>query len=71
MAAEPPPTSISTSSQPWVEKYRPQTMEDVVFQDEVILTLKKAIETGSLPHLLFYGTPGNLNFHTFDWRCLA
>lgn len=43
---------------PWVEKYRPERVEDVSHQDEVIKTLKSAIDQGSVPHLLFYGPPG-------------
>lgn len=43
---------------PWVEKYRPQRVDEVAHQDEAIRTLRTAIEQGSIPHLLFYGPPG-------------
>jgi replication factor C subunit 2/4 len=43
---------------PWVEKYRPDKVDDVAHQDEVVKTLKKAIEQGTLPHLMFHGPPG-------------
>jgi replication factor C subunit 2/4 len=43
---------------PWVEKWRPQKVEDVSHQAEVVQTLKTSIEQGSLPHLLFHGPPG-------------
>ena len=49
---------IKRSTAPWVEKYRPQSVDDVSHQEEVTKTLKKAIEQGSIPHLLFYGPPG-------------
>jgi len=57
---------MSSSSQlsasegtPWVERYRPQTLDDVSHQTEVVLTLKNAVRTGRLPHLLLYGPPGS------------
>eukprot|EP01084_Bolivina_argentea_P267972 455039_1 len=50
-------TSI-TKTQPWVEKYRPKSVDDISHQDEVVKTLKTAIQTGVMPHLLFYGPPG-------------
>ena len=43
---------------PWIEKYRPMTINDIVYQKQVVQTLKKAITTNNLSHLLFYGPPG-------------
>jgi replication-associated recombination protein RarA len=45
-------------SQPWVEKYRPNKLEDVVYQVNVVNALKNTKETGKMPHLLLYGPPG-------------
>ncbi|KAI8851580.1 putative replication factor C 37 kDa subunit [Chytridium lagenaria] len=43
---------------PWVEKYRPHTMENIASQEETVAVLKKTLQSGNLPHLLFYGPPG-------------
>ncbi|XP_077987728.1 replication factor C subunit 4-like [Glandiceps talaboti] len=43
---------------PWVEKYRPRSVDEVAHQDEVVAVLKKTIEGADLPNLLFYGPPG-------------
>ncbi len=43
---------------PWVEKYRPQTLDDVVGQDHIIQRLKRYINEGSLPNLMFTGPAG-------------
>lgn len=45
-------------SVPWVEKYRPVGIEDIVQQDEVVAALKTTLEKGDLPHLIFHGPPG-------------
>ena len=43
---------------PWVEKYRPRSVNDVTHQPEVVESLRKSMETKNLPHLIFYGPPG-------------
>jgi replication factor C subunit 2/4 len=63
---------------PWVEKYRPATIDDVAQQDEVCGALRKSLSTGELPNLLFYGPPGTgkttvalalvQQFFGKDWR---
>jgi replication-associated recombination protein RarA len=46
------------STQPWVEKYRPNKLDDVVYQTNVVNALKNTKTTGKMPHLLLYGPPG-------------
>lgn len=43
---------------PWVEKYRPKTIEEVAAQDHTVNVLRKALLSTNLPHMLFYGPPG-------------
>jgi replication factor C small subunit len=42
----------------WIEKYRPEKLDDIVGQDEIIRRLKSYVRTRNLPHLLFSGPPG-------------
>ncbi|KAG5545108.1 hypothetical protein RHGRI_017543 [Rhododendron griersonianum] len=51
---------VIQSSQQWVEKYRPKQVKDVAHQDEVVRVLTNTLETGSCPHMLFYGPPAVL-----------
>ncbi|XP_044761426.1 replication factor C subunit 5 [Coccinella septempunctata] len=43
---------------PWVEKYRPSTLDDLVSHEDIINTVGKFIRENQVPHLLFYGPPG-------------
>lgn len=52
------PTTADQAAIPWVERYRPKELKDVSHQGEIVATLKNAVETNRLPHLLFYGPPG-------------
>ena len=49
---------------PWTEKYRPRTLDQVQFQQETVATLRTSLDTGNLPHLLFYGPPGTVKTTT-------
>ncbi|WP_193788048.1 replication factor C small subunit [Haloferax elongans] len=42
----------------WIEKYRPQTLDDVYGQEEIVERLRSYIERDDLPHLLFAGPAG-------------
>ena len=58
MSTSETPTSKKIAATPWVERYRPQNLQQVSHQCEVVATLENAVSTGRLPHLLFYGPPG-------------
>ncbi|AMD20330.1 HDL414Wp [Eremothecium sinecaudum] len=47
-----------TDNLPWIEKYRPERLDDVYGQSDIVETVRKFAEGGKLPHLLFYGPPG-------------
>jgi len=49
---------VKVLEKPWVEKYRPQRLDDIVGQAHIVKRLKHYAETGSMPHLLFAGPPG-------------
>ncbi|KAK6005966.1 hypothetical protein QM012_006376 [Aureobasidium pullulans] len=43
---------------PWVEKYRPNTLDDVSGHQDILATINKFVDGNRLPHLLLYGPPG-------------
>lgn len=46
------------SSGMWAEKYRPQTLDEMVNQTEIVSRLKNFVKDRNLPHLLFVGPAG-------------
>jgi replication factor C subunit 3/5 len=56
------PVNLSLINQfdvlPWIEKYRPGTLDEVISQNNIVDTLKNFIKNKKLPHLLFHGPPG-------------
>jgi replication factor C subunit 2/4 len=50
--------SSSINNIPWIEKYRPRKLREVISQEESISILNNTLKTGELPHLLIYGAPG-------------
>ena len=42
----------------WIEKYRPQRLDEMVGQKEIVVRLQSYVKTGNLPHLLFTGSAG-------------
>ncbi|KAJ8598987.1 hypothetical protein CTAYLR_009463 [Chrysophaeum taylorii] len=48
----------TTNAQPWVEKYRPSTLNELVAHKEIIGVIKRLIAEDRLPHMLLYGPPG-------------
>ena len=43
---------------PWVEKFRPKTLNDVISHEIIIATLKQFVKNKYFPHLLLSGPPG-------------
>jgi predicted ATPase with chaperone activity len=57
-------TTTSTTSTansyaiPWVEKFRPRTLDDVLGNVETVIRLRAIAKDGNLPNLILCGPPG-------------
>lgn len=65
LATSPPEKNIiflmsarANSQKPWVEKYRPASLDDIVHHNEIVSVLKQTLVTNDFPNLLLYGPPG-------------
>ncbi len=47
-----------SENRPWVEKYRPRRLDNIVNQKGIIKRLKQFIKDESMPHLIFAGPAG-------------
>jgi replication factor C subunit 3/5 len=43
---------------PWSEKYRPNTINNIIYHEKIVKVIVNYMELKKLPHLLFYGPPG-------------
>jgi replication factor C subunit 3/5 len=43
---------------PWSEKYRPGTINNIIYHEKITKVIVNYMELKKLPHLLFYGPPG-------------
>lgn len=50
--------AASVGNLPWVEKYRPSTLDDPISHKDIVSTIDRFIAEDRLPHLLLYGPPG-------------
>jgi replication factor C subunit 2/4 len=51
-------TENNYDSVPWVEKYRPKKMEEMIQSQNLLDLFQNIIETQDMTHTLFYGPPG-------------
>lgn len=51
-------SSDSSFELPWVEKYRPEFLKDVVGNQEAVSRLSAIAQTGNLPNIILSGPPG-------------
>ncbi|MFB6184261.1 MAG: AAA family ATPase, partial [Haloarculaceae archaeon] len=56
--SEAEPESRAGREEVWIEKYRPQSLSDVVGQDNIVERLQSYVERNDLPHMLFSGQAG-------------
>lgn len=43
---------------PWVEKYRPEKLKDIVGNEETVERLEQIAKDGNMPHMIISGLPG-------------
>jgi replication factor C subunit 3/5 len=59
-------TEDDKSHLPFVERFRPRTLDSVMSHSDTILILKNFLQEHNIPHLLFYGPPGTGKTSTIE-----
>ncbi|CAG8722912.1 11227_t:CDS:2, partial [Racocetra persica] len=52
------PGNVDATELPWVEKYRPVLMKDVIGNEDVVSRLQIIAQKGNMPNMLLSGPPG-------------
>lgn len=55
---QPKKPKLTYNTLPWVEKFRPETMNNIISHKHTVYCFKEYIKKKQLPHLLLYGPPG-------------
>ncbi|KIO29324.1 hypothetical protein M407DRAFT_21543 [Tulasnella calospora MUT 4182] len=55
---EPATSAVDAYELPWVEKYRPKVLDDIVGNQDTIERLKVIAKEGNCPHIIISGLPG-------------
>ena len=58
MSVKNPSKSTLSNSVPWIEKYRPKSLDEISHHRDIINMLKNCLQKNDMPHLLFHGPPG-------------
>jgi replication factor C subunit 2/4 len=51
-------TNLTSYQLPWVEKYRPRSLDDVLGNSETVERLRSIAKEGNVPNLILCGPPG-------------
>ncbi|KAG2391855.1 hypothetical protein C9374_013340 [Naegleria lovaniensis] len=62
-------SSVLEMDKPWVEKYRPLELDDIVGNEEAVMRLRVIATEGNMPNLILSGPPGTGK--TTSIMCLA
>lgn len=55
---KPAPPKKAGYEVPWVERYRPETLDDVVGNEDTLVRLRAIAKDGNMPNLILCGPPG-------------